>query len=312
MKLFSYFLVITGLLLLSACQADKPTSQPDKQQPPSSTQQTQPERANDNIEDSAKLTLDIFPVPLTAADKAKAVLCNCVEESSYQWAVNGRLIAMQTTDSLEKQFFKRGDAVSLTVNCGDTILNADAVVKNTPPSITDVKFKDPVLAAGKALTVIPAAIDIDGDLVEYSYEWVVDGIYQESYRESTLPGALLNKGTNVVLAVTPDDGIDSGLTFQGLSLTIPNSPPVITSEPPPLTSAQYNYQVIATDLDNDRLNYALNQGPPGMTIDAASGLLSWTVTPDTPREIYEIAFSVKDEEGAQARQYFSLSLSNAE
>jgi subtilisin family serine protease len=54
--------------------------------------------------------------------------------------------------------------------------------------------------------------------------------------------------------------------------------PNITSTPVKnVTEGQpYRYQVTASDVDGDSLVYALDTAPSGMTIDAASGLASWT------------------------------------
>src|SRR5262249_39642427 len=60
-----------------------------------------------------------------------------------------------------------------------------------------------------------------------------------------------------------------------------NTPPTITS--PSVTTAQvnqaYSYDVDATDPDaGDTLVYSLTTKPVGMTIDANTGLISWTPT----------------------------------
>ncbi len=63
------------------------------------------------------------------------------------------------------------------------------------------------------------------------------------------------------------------------SLLLTNNPPTITSTPV-TTGTQgvaYDYQVIASDVDvGDTLSYALITPPTGMTIDAGTGLISWT------------------------------------
>ena len=47
----------------------------------------------------------------------------------------------------------------------------------------------------------------------------------------------------------------------------------------PLESAEYRYDVIALDADDDSLSFTLEEGPAGMTIDRATGLISWTAQP---------------------------------
>jgi hypothetical protein len=53
---------------------------------------------------------------------------------------------------------------------------------------------------------------------------------------------------------------------------------VITSTPPVMTSPVYAYTVEVTDPDGDVLNYSLTNAPEGMTINTATGLITWTAT----------------------------------
>ena len=57
-----------------------------------------------------------------------------------------------------------------------------------------------------------------------------------------------------------------------------NIVPQITSQP--VTTGEegqaYNYQVTATDADNNTLAYSLTAAPNGMTINASNGLIQWT------------------------------------
>src|SRR5207244_7843559 len=56
--------------------------------------------------------------------------------------------------------------------------------------------------------------------------------------------------------------------------------PTLTSLPPvqATINEMYRYQVTATDPDKDPLTYSLPTAPGGMTIDSASGLVSWRPT----------------------------------
>jgi len=56
-----------------------------------------------------------------------------------------------------------------------------------------------------------------------------------------------------------------------------NEPPIITSVPgvEAYFDRTYNYDVEATDSDNDPLTFSLTAAPAAMTIDATSGLIQW-------------------------------------
>ena len=76
---------------------------------------------------------------------------------------------------------------------------------------------------------------------------------------------------------------------------------ILASDPPVL----YAYQVEASDPDGDTLTYSLIKGPPGMEIDAETGLIEWWVT---SKELgsYEIIVEVADGQGGSDQQMFTL------
>ncbi len=99
------------------------------------------------------------------------------------------------------------------------------------------------------------------------------------------------------------------LDFQPSIFTLPyiNAAPVFTSEP--VTSAKvgetYNYQAIAVDPDGITVNYLLYSGPEGLTVDSATGLITWQPTPVSPvRE--DITFIAYDSRGGRTLQSFTI------
>ncbi len=91
----------------------------------------------------------------------------------------------------------------------------------------------------------------------------------------------------------------------------PNTPPQITSTP--VTSATqdllYQYDVDASDAEDDTLTYSLTQAPAGMTIDSASGVISWT---PSASQVGKSAVAVRatDAHGQQDDQPFSIVVAN--
>lgn len=307
------FLSVSLTLLLIACQSgDSNKSSAGNAQPTATMQHLQQDQRLVQPPTTAAFTVDIFPKPLISADQAVAVLRNCQKESHFVWEVNGNEISNNKMKGLDNTYFQRGDSIHLIAYCGSQTEEKTTIVENTAPAISAVKFQSPKLISGQDLTVIPIAEDLDGDPIEYKYEWVVDGVLLEEFTEATLPGHLLKKGTQVALAVTPYDNFSEGTTFQGLNFFIPNSPPSIISQPPPLSSDNYVYNVEAVDPDGDELNFKLNKGPDGMTINPKTGTLNWFVDPPPPDGNIDIELTVEDPDGLQARQFYTLSLSKPE
>ena len=106
-----------------------------------------------------------------------------------------------------------------------------------------------------------------------------------------------------------------GSDTQSYSLTVKeavNKAPVITSEP--ITSGsegeEYSYDVEASDINNDRLEYSLVEAPLGMKIDTITGLITW-LPKGTQAGEYDIKVKVADGKGGIVRQEFELKIAEA-
>lgn len=88
-----------------------------------------------------------------------------------------------------------------------------------------------------------------------------------------------------------------------------NRPPVFESEPSLEAGVDrpWYYQAVAVDPDGDEVSYALVSGPQGMTIDTASGLLSWTPGAGYVGQ-HQVIIAASDDRGNTARQEFELSV----
>jgi RHS repeat-associated protein len=98
-------------------------------------------------------------------------------------------------------------------------------------------------------------------------------------------------------------------TSQRFTLTVtaagPNAPPVFTSVPVTYAAvgAAYAYAAHATDADGDTLSYALTTAPPGMTVDASTGALTWSFALPGAHKVLLI---VSDGVGGKASQTFTV------
>ncbi|MBI3350329.1 MAG: putative Ig domain-containing protein, partial [Burkholderiales bacterium] len=96
------------------------------------------------------------------------------------------------------------------------------------------------------------------------------------------------------------------------ALPYPNQTPVFSQAP--LAQAQagspYIYRATAEDPEHSTLTWVMLQGPRGATLDAATGLLSWTPTADSPEQT-SVVLRVYDTRGAYATQAFVITTAGA-
>lgn len=100
---------------------------------------------------------------------------------------------------------------------------------NSPPVITAASI---IPASPDTTDDLVAGVtgytDDDGDMVSYSYQWQ-EGTNDIPHTTDTLPASATAKGESYRCIITPNDGTDDGDPFPTDSVTVVNSPPVITA-----------------------------------------------------------------------------------
>ncbi len=113
----------------------------------------------------------------------------------------------------------------------------------------------------------------------------------------------------VAIVVTDERGDTVEQNFEITTSQVANDPPVITSTPGSgvRPGVLYTYQVVAYDPDTDPITFELVTAPAGMTIDAMSGLVSWTPVEAQVGD-QSVAVRAKDIRGASNTQTFTLTV----
>jgi hypothetical protein len=91
-----------------------------------------------------------------------------------------------------------------------------------------------------------------------------------------------------------------------------NRPPVFTTEPgtEAIVNKTYTYEAHATDPNGEPLSFSLPTAPAGMTVDAATGRLSWTPTAGDLGN-RDVTLRVEDGRGGSAQQHYVLAVTEA-
>ena len=165
---------------------------------------------------------------------------------------------------------------------------------NHPPTIISLTANPQSPIEVNQSTVITClATDQDGDTLYYSWTGAGGMIAGGG---STITWTAPAAAGTYTITCTVSDGKSSDVQSIIIVILEPeNQPPVITSTP--LTTATvgetYIYDVDATDPDGDTLTYSLTAGPAGMTIVAATGVISWI---PTAAGSFAVAVKVSDAE----------------
>ncbi|MEK9766067.1 MAG: Ig-like domain-containing protein, partial [Thalassolituus sp.] len=175
--------------------------------------------------------------------------------------------------------FNGSDAFTVQVadeTATDTILvNVTVTAANDAPVITSSAVTTAVEGSAYAYQVV--ASDVDGDSLTYSLNTApADMTISATGLISWTPA---NGVTSEAVTVVVSDVTASAEQSFVITVSATNDAPEITS--PAVTTATedtlYTYDVEASDIDaGTTLTYRLTTAPDDMTIDAATGVISWT------------------------------------
>ena len=201
---------------------------------------------------------------------------------------------------------------SITVTATDSSGLSDSDVfllrVNRPPTAPTVSFAStPIFTNTDVFAQASGSIDLDGQSITYSYEWLKNGSLT-SQTGIFLPKTATTKGEYWTVRVTPKDSYQSGPSTEA-SFLVQNSTPIITSFAQLPTEA-YSTESLscygtATDADGDILSesYAWKNETTGISLGSAASL---TLSPlfVKPGDSVRCTYSVSD--GSDSTQQSSI------
>ena len=235
-----------------------------------------------------------------------------------------------------------------TAPSGMTINATTGVISWTPTNAqvganaVTVRVRDAALAAATQSFTITVANTNDAPTItstpvtaateDAAYSYDVNATDPDvgdtlTYSLTTAPSGMTINATTGVISWTPTNAQvganavtvrvrDAALAAATQSFTITvantNDAPTITSTPVTTATedAAYSYDVNATDPDvGDTLTYSLTTAPSGMTINATTGVISWTPT-NAQVGANAVTVRVRDAALAAATQSFTVTVAN--
>lgn len=109
---------------------------------------------------------------------------------------------------------------------------------NHPPVVNSVALLPTPLVLTVPLTVVIDAHDPDLNTISFRYRWLVNGKVIAGQTQESFPPELLRRGDQVVVEVTPFDGLVEGALFRSIPASVVNTPPIISS-----VDVEFDHQV---------------------------------------------------------------------
>jgi hypothetical protein len=232
----------------------------------------------------------------------------------YRWYANGQPVTERDSNVIESRLFKRGDQIVVEVMPSDGktegrgFRSGAVTVGNTAPVVSAVSVELDQAASSRKAHARSEVTDPDGDNVGVRYRWYKGETVVNDGEDSSLDVSTFMARETLQVEVIASDGAAAPTVARSKVYEFSNTPPRIMSTPGTVPqNGQYAYQVQAEDPDGDAIVFSLEDGPPGMTIDARSGLISWTPAADAAG-VKHVRIMAKDARGGFATQEFDLTL----
>jgi len=182
-------------------------------------------------------------------------------------------------------------------------------VGNAPPQITSTPTAGAVV--GSPYSYALRSVDPNGDTLVHALAQAPSGatIDPASGLVAWTPTAQQAGSQTFTVRATDPGGLVATQTFSVSVAATANGAPLISSAPvtTAVTGTPYGYLVVASDPNGDTLAYSLVQAPPGMAIQAGTGLVTWTPS-SAQAGVQAVAVRVADAAGLSATQSFSIAV----
>ncbi|OQZ02353.1 MAG: hypothetical protein B6D35_01240, partial [Candidatus Brocadia sp. UTAMX2] len=154
------------------------------------------------------------------------------------------------------------------------------------------------------------AIDPDDDSLTFSLVTAPDGMTIDSITGKIIWDVTSQNTGEHSVTVRVEDGKGLYDEQSFILMVLDTNPPEITSSPitEAFTDETYTYDVEATDADGDVLTYSLVTFPQNMTIDAATGLITWAPNGAQVGD-HAVEVRVEDGKGGSDAQSFTITVS---
>jgi len=237
---------------------------------------TPPEISSASLSTTSPTEADTLTVTVTGASDLDGDTVSYL----YAWTVDGA--GAGTGATLTGARFDKGQQIQVEVtptdgsDDGDPVMSDVATAVNTPPEVTTITLIPTTVYTDDIVEASVTSSDADGDTVELSYSWTVDGSAVAESGSSLDGTSFFHKGQAIQVEVTPSDGEEVGSPLASSAVEALNSAPtaptvsVLPAVPEPEEDDLLcELQSESTDADGDSISYSFTWEVDGFAYTGA-------------------------------------------
>ncbi len=150
------------------------------------------------IDPSEPVTTDPLTARVTISPEAP------LEDVDYSWTRDGKESSV-TTAAVPATQTSRGEEWTVVATFGELEATSSVTIGNSAPVVFDVFVVTDSTAQAGALSCVASGVDPDGDDLDWSYEWLIDGEVVEGENDALLTSGH-SAGDEVTCKATASDG----------------------------------------------------------------------------------------------------------
>lgn len=228
-------------------------------------------------------------------------------EDRVVWYINGSPVAAAFPDKFDAAEYMpiKGDVVQAQAFVGNlTVTSNPSVIKNSRPETKRLEIRR-LDNMGGGFRAYVETEDLDGDLVNIEYRWMLNGI---PAGDSEVPALQPVANDRMQLYVKLYDGEDYSVEEMIEASLINQAPRIAPDRTFYVEGNHYIYNTTAEEPDGETMTFSLEGAPEGMSVDSVTGQVTWTVPADFfGRVDYKVVAT--DSKGASASLPVSFSVS---
>ncbi len=237
---------------------------------------------------------------------------------ALEWRQDGRTILRGTQTTVAPEHMRKGQSIEVVVTATDgrdssEPMGAAVTVGNQAPLVQALYFApDGEITPGQELKAAPKAIDPDGDPLETTFEWLLNGNVVPGAEGAAFDTSKLKRGDRLQARVRVSDGEAESPVAETMTLELANRAPRFAGLPAIVASeGAFHAELEAQDPDGDRgLRFRVLKGPAGLSVDSITGQLSWRPGADATGT-HPVEVAVGDSFGAESALSFVLTVASS-